>query len=299
MNRIILSLPGNESCASGLEASGIGRPMDLHIHRFPDGETMVRVDPSVSGCDILVVCTLHEPDPQVMSLILTSDLCRQLGATSVSLVAPYLAYMRQDKRFEEGQSISAGSFMTLLSSYFDAILAVDPHLHRIHSLDEVCSVPTKVVHAAGAIGEWIKEHVEDPIVIGPDGESRQWVADVAKHIGAPFEVVTKLRFGDRDVQEQKPDAAVLGGHQPVLVDDIISTGQTLAQAAKNLLAAGTKVPICIGVHAVFAGDAEKIIRSTGITQIVTCDTIPHPTNGIALTSEIAKGIHELLDITKD
>ncbi len=291
---LILALPGNEALAGALAQSLGCAHAPLHVHRFPDGETLVRIEPAVADRCVVLVCTLDHPDAKALALLFAADAARELGAARVGLVAPYLAYMRQDHRFHPGDAVTSRSFARLLSSSLDFLLTVDPHLHRWHSLDQIYTLRSRVVPAAPAIAAWLREQVERPLLVGPDAESAQWVAEVARLAGAPHLVMAKTRRGDRDVSvvmDAPPDAA---GRTPVLVDDIISTGHTLIAAAQALREAGLSAPVCVGVHALFDEAAHQRMRASGIARVVTCDSIAHPTNAIALAPGLAAALPGLL-----
>jgi ribose-phosphate pyrophosphokinase len=102
-------------------------------------------------------------------------------------------------------------------------------------------------------------------------------------------VLRKERHGDRDVEVSVP-LADLRGRSPVLVDDIISSARTMAEAARSLSRAGGAAPTCVGVHAVFAEGAEETLRSAGVARVVTCNTIEHPTNGIDVLAPYAAAV---------
>jgi ribose-phosphate pyrophosphokinase len=219
---------------------------------------------------------------------------REFGAASVGLVAPYLAYMRQDRRFDAGQAVSAALFADFVEESFDWLVTVDPHLHRIPRLDAVYRKPAVCVQAAPAIAAWIRAHVRDALLIGPDSESGQWVSHVAALAGVPFEVLEKTRRGDRDVSVSLPDAAAARGRQPVVVDDIMSSGHTIIETLRRLAGLGLKPAICIGIHAVFADRACDNILAAGAARVVTCDTIRHPSNGISVVEAVAAACAPLL-----
>jgi len=293
MTPLVLALPGNETLSKAL-AEELGWPMGvLAARRFPDGEAYVRVDDESVGRSVALVCTLDRPDEKVLPLLFAADALRELGAMRVGLVAPYLAYMRQDRRFQSGEAVTSRSFATLLSSRFDWLVTIDPHLHRVHGLGEIYSIPTRVVHAAPALGGWVAEHVERPLLIGPDAESEQWVADVARRASAPHLVLEKIRRGDREVEVSAPTVDGHRGRTPVIVDDIISSARTMSAAVRHLRAAGLSPPICLGVHAVFAGDAQHALEDAGAGLIVTTDAIPHATNRIGIAGLLAPAILSL------
>jgi len=282
---IYIPLPGNEAMAAQLAEITNNALGALEVRRFPDQETYVRIASDVAGKSVELVCTLARPDPQLPGLLFAAYTARELGATSVGLIAPYLAYMRQDKRFSDGESVSSRHFARLLSGAFDRVVTVDPHLHRIHDLDEVFSIKTKVVHAAPALADWIRTHVENPLIIGPDSESAQWVSDVAGRIGAPHLVLSKIRHGDRNVEVTAPGLENWTGYQPVLVDDIASSGRTMIEAARHFETTGFPKPICVVVHALFAGDAYEALKAVS-SRVVSTNTVPHASADISVTSLI-------------
>ena len=148
MQRLILPLPGNQAFAEQLAAAVDGELGSIETRRFPDGECYVRLHGDPRGRAVDLVCTLAQPDLQFLSLVFAADAARELGASEVNLVAPYLAYMRQDKRFNPGESVTSLSFARLLSSTFDALLTSDPHLHRHPTLSALYTIPTATLHAA-------------------------------------------------------------------------------------------------------------------------------------------------------
>ncbi len=293
MSLLLLPLPGSEAATAALAAELDAEVAALEVRRFPDGESYVRIDTSVVGRSIALVCTLRDPDPLTVPLLFTAATARELGAARIGLVAPYLAYMRQDARFRAGEAIASRQFGRLLSQWIDWLATVDPHLHRHHDLAEVYQVPTVAVRAAPAVARWIARDVDAPVLVGPDSESAQWVEAVATGVPAPHLVLTKVRHGDRDVQVSVPDVARWRERTPVLIDDIISTAHTMIATVGHLRAAGLRPPVCIGVHAVFAGDAHAALLAAGAARVVTCDTIAHPTNAIPTASLLAPAIRDL------
>ena len=286
---VVVAVPGNIAHAERLATSIGARLVVPEVRRFPDGEVYVRIDADVTGHDVVLVGSLHEPGDKFLLIAFLAGTARDLGAKAVGLVAPYLAYMRQDSRFKPGEGITASYFAKLLSGVVDWLVTVDPHLHRLDSLDHVYSIPTTIARAAPAIGAYVKETIANPVLVGPDAESIQWVSAVADACGAPFVILEKTRRGDRDVSISSPEQA-WAGHTPVLVDDIVSTGKTMIEAARQLRAAGSAPPACIAIHAVFADAVSDELVAAGARGIVTCDTIPHATNEISVAAQIADAV---------
>ena len=293
MSRLILPLPGNEAFAAQLAGALGGELGRIETRHFPDGESYVRLHGDPSGRAVDLVCTLARPDPQFLPLVFAADAARELGASAVNLVAPYLAYMRQDIRFQPGECISSLSFARLLSSSFDTLLTVDPHLHRHPTLASLYTIPTATLQAAPLLADWIAANIPAPLVVGPDEESEQWAGAIAARIGAPHVVLRKVRHGDRSVEIQVPDLAAHRDRTPVLVDDIASSGRTLAVATHQLVGQGLRQPECVVVHALL--DEAAYAELSGVfSRVTSTDAVPHPSNRIALAPLLADALRRSL-----
>lgn len=287
MKPVLLSFPDDRTLATEV-ASRIGaRVGRLEWRHFPDGESLVAVDDDVASADVVLFASLNDPDHKALPLRFAAQTARELGARSVGLVAPYLAYMRQDARFHAGEAISANAFAKFLDQSVDWLVTVDPHLHRIAALGDVLRIPSTAVAAAPELANWIRNEVARPMVIGPDIESAQWVTDVARGAGVPYAVLRKNRRGDREVEVSFPDIERLRGYTPVLVDDIASTGRTLIAALEHLRRLQLPPAVCVVIHPIFAGDAWEALQRAGAGRIVSTDSIAHPSNAISLAEPIA------------
>ncbi|WP_428268216.1 ribose-phosphate pyrophosphokinase [Haliangium sp.] len=298
LSPVVLAVPGNEALAGAVLA---GLPAELGaelgactIREFPDGELYVRVDTPVAQRRVAIACTLDQPKDKILPLLFLAATCRDLGAAAVGLVAPYLAFMRQDERFRSGEGITSAYFAGLLSRAVDWLVTVDPHLHRWRSLDQIYTIPSRVASAAPAIAAWLRQRGQAPVLIGPDAESEQWVAAVAAELGAPHVILSKVRHGDREVAITAPDLALCQGRTPVLIDDIISTGQTMVAAIEHIARAGLPAPVCVGVHPVFADQAYDELRAAGAGEVVSCNTIAHASNQISIDAAVAAATAEFL-----
>lgn len=289
MKTLLFNLPGNPFLGEKLCAALSAEKGEMVLRKFPDGESYVRVLSEVKDREVIVLCSLDRPDEKMMSLILLARTIKELGASHVCLIAPYLAYMRQDTRFKAGESLGAVQFARVLSAHFDSLLTVDPHLHRIHDLSEIYSIPTLVVHAAGPVAKWIAKHIKNPLLLGPDSESGQWVEEVAALASLPFSVLNKVRRGDRDVRVSFSQDFEEAAFTPVLFDDIISTGHTLLETIKLIKQKKLVSPVCVAIHAVFAGSAYQALMDAGAARVITCNCIGHASNQIDLSESIAQG----------
>lgn len=293
MRPVLLALSDWNGLAAKLAGLADAQTGTLTTRQFPDGESYVRIESNVKGRDVILLASLAAPDDKILQLLYVAALAKDLGATSVKLVAPYLPYMRQDTRFHSGEAVTSVYFARLLSNWVGGLVTVDPHLHRRSSLGEIYSVPTHVAHAAPLISAWIKQNVDQPLLVGPDEESAQWVAAVAADAGAPHIVLEKVRRGDRDVSVSVPHVEKWKSATPVLVDDIISTARTMIETVDHLRQAGLAPPVCVGVHGLFAGSAYRDLQESGVSRIATSNTVPHETNAIDVSGLLAAGLAQI------
>lgn len=291
---LLFTLDGNDQLQRQLLQALPLQRGDCEVRHFPDGESYVRVHSNCRDCDVIVLCNLHEPDSILLPLLFLARTVRELGAGRVGLLAPYLAYMRQDARFKPGEAVSSRLFAELLAPHFDWLVTVDPHLHRYTSLNEIYPIPNTVVHAAPLVAAFIRDHVRMPLLIGPDSESEQWVAAIASDIGCPWQVLSKKRHGDRDVEVSLPETANFRMHTPVLLDDMVSTGNTMLAAIQHLHQVQMKAPICIAMHGLFVEGAWQRLLAAGAARIVSCNSVPHPSNDIDLTPQLLPALQPLL-----
>lgn len=288
----ILYFPGFEEPASRLASELSCKTDKISVHRFPDGESLVRVPPDLSG-NVLVYLSLDHPDSRLVPLGFAASAARQSGVSRVILVAPYLCYMRQDKAFHRGEAVSQRIVGAWLSDWFDNVVTVDAHLHRISTIREV--IPCGVnITAAPYMAEFLKKRGGNPILLGPDEESLQWVSQIARAAGLEYGVGKKKRHGDRDVIVTLPDIDVKG-REVIIVDDVLSSGMTVARAAVACRKQGASSVFCMVTHALFAGRAEKVLEEAGVESVISSDTIIHHTNRIFMASGLARAVKEIAE----
>lgn len=291
---LLVALSGRDGPARAL-AEAIGAEFaGIELRRFPDGETYLRYDTSPNRRPVILHFALDRPDDKILPLLFAAATARDLGAVSVGLVSPYLPYMRQDRRFKEGEAVTSAYFARILSAGIDWLVTIDPHLHRRSSLGEIYPVPAVSLHAAPLIAGWVRREVAHPLFIGPDSESAQWVGAVAAEAGAPHIVLEKVRRGDRDVEVSVPEIERWKGHTPVLVDDIVSTARTMIETVGHLTRLGMRAPVCVAVHGIFAGSAYEDLAAAGAARIVTTNTVPHESNAIDVGPLLSGAVGEML-----
>jgi len=265
------------------------RCVKIRTHHFPDGESLVQVEPRVAR-EAILIRSLDQPDAKLLPTLLAADALRRAGARRVIAVAPYLPYMRQDKMFAPGQPVSQRVIGDILGRYFDRVLTIEAHLHRIERLSDVIPSRQKSesLSAAFAIQAWIRRVREDCVVVGPDQESRRWIDAIAADSDHEFAVGEKQREGDRNVRVRFD--GMRRYERAIIVDDIASSGATLAATARALRGQGIRVIDAIVVHALFAPGALGLIRRAGIRRLLSCDTIAHRTNAISVAPTIAEAL---------
>lgn len=274
-------------------AHELGAPFaQVELHRFPDGESKLTL-PATLPEQVVICRSLDHPNDKLVELLLCAETARQLGAKRLTLVAPYLCYMRQDIAFHPGEAVSQQIIGAFLAHHFDAVITVDPHLHRISQLSEAIPRGAAItLSATPLMAQFIAERTVRPLLVGPDAESEQWVRAIAEPAGLDFAVANKERLGDRLVRTTLPERDYAGRHV-VLVDDMASTGHTLMTVASQLAQRGARAIDCLVTHALFADDATQQLHEAGIGNIWSSDTIIHPSNVITLAPLLAAAVRRL------
>lgn len=266
----------------------------VDVHEFPDGERRIRVaaTPPVA----LLFRSLDRPNGKIVETLLAADALRDRGAKWIGLVAPYFAYMRQDRAFAVGEAVSQRVIGRLIAGAFDAVVTVAPHLHRTADFSAV--VPgraTCVVAASDVLAAILRTGplTADTIILGPDVEATPIARGVAERLALPWAVATKRRRTDNAVDivlpgERWRDRTV------VLVDDIVSTGGTLIACAERLRAGGAARIEAVACHALFDVSAELRMQQAGIVHVRCADTVPHNSVVHVIAPLLAAGLRELL-----
>ena len=266
---------------------------EIEVHRFPDEELRVTVGPAATTT--LIYAPLHHPNDKLVALLLASEALRRGGARRLVLVAPYLCYMRQDAAFHDGEAISQKVVGKLLAQAVDSVVTVDAHLHRTEKIGDVFpGIDASDQSAMPAVADALRTDTLDPrtVVVGPDEESRLWVSELSAMLSLAHAVAHKTRRGDRSVEIAFDEPARLANRPVLLIDDIVSSGGTLATCAKALRAAGVTTIDAVVIHALFAPELMRGLFDAGIRSIKSTDSVPHPTNAITLDKILAAALRK-------
>lgn len=273
-------------------AEALGQPYgQVALHHFPDGESKLTL-PNALLPHVVVCRSLDRPNEKLIELLLTATTARQLGAQRLTLVAPYLCYMRQDTAFHPGEAVSQPIIGRFLADLFDDVITVDPHLHRTPRL--IDAVPAKnavALNATGVMSEFLRDRTGS-FLLGPDTESLQWVSRIAERGGLEYGVASKSRLGDRQVEVTLPEQDWVG-KTVVIVDDVISSGETIAMAAQQCLARGAKRVDVLTTHALFASGALERLQEVGVGEVWSTDSIPHSSNCLSLADLLAEAVQAI------
>ena len=269
------------SCSHGAHLGlSIAKRLDanhskLIVNKFPDDEILIKFNSGLKNKKVILVQSFYnEISDCMIEVVLAAATAKELGAKKIILVAPYFPYLRQDKRFNAGESVSQGIIAGLIDKYFDEVFVMDPHLHRKESLNEIFKIKSVKLTANGLIADYIKKNIKNPILIGPDSESYKWARNVAEKIGAESRILTKKRFSSYHVKVKLNKNVDLRDKNVVIVDDIVSTGHTIIEASKLLRKLGAKNIYCICVHGIFVDDALNKFAKNKI-KVISTNTIPN------------------------
>ena len=269
------------------------------LHRFPDGESLVRLPEPAPNEPVeraIVYRSLDRPNDKLVELTLAASVLRRQGVADLCLVAPYMAYMRQDAIFRPGEPVSQAVVGEWLGRCFDRFVCVEPHLHRTHTLDEVfVGRPSVALSGAAPIAAHLRAAGVAPgtIVVGPDEESAPLVEAVAGPLGLTGIVGRKERRGDRDVTVALPPDAPIHGRPVVIVDDVISSGETIFSCARAARMLGADTLRVYGVHALYGETVAGRFAAEGLDRPLSCDGVPHPSNVMPLNGLIADAVRSL------
>jgi ribose-phosphate pyrophosphokinase len=282
----VLAGTANPALAAGV-ARGLETPLtERTVEHFPDGESRIELRESVRGDDVYVIQPTGPPvGEHLLELLLLIDACRRGGCARVSAVVPYLGYARQDRRTRPGEPLGGRLVAELLrTAGADRVLALDLHTAALESgfampLEHLSAVPT----LADVLRPGLAAHA---VVVSPDLGAVKLAERYATLLERPVAIVHKRRVSGAEVVARGLVGDVRGA-EPIVVDDMLSTGGTVEAAVQLLLREGCAPPVTIAVsHALVVGPARARLSGLPLRRLLTTDSVPPP-GADALPLEIA------------
>lgn len=234
--------------------------------RFPDGEGYARLLTDVTGRDVLVVQSTA-PDANLVELLLWLDAAREAGARSVTAIIPYFGYARQDRVFHPGEAISSRAAGRAIAAACDRVVTVDPHkVDILGFMDGKASHVSAVPQLAAQLKQWGVD-----VVLAPDKGALDRATEAGRLLGVPVDHLEKTRLSATEVR-MAPKSLDVRGKRVAIVDDLIASGGTMVQAAKQLKANGAAAVYAACTHGLFTGNALPNILAGGIDRVLCTDT---------------------------
>lgn len=254
---------------------------EILVDRFPDTEIKIRL-PEVKGKEVYFVQSFYPQEndinDKIMEVLFAAYTAKELKAKKIFLIAPYLAYLREDKRFEKGEAINA-KILAKLFKIFNKVYVVEPHLHRFKKFSAFFPNASRI-NLTGEVSDYIKKNIKKPyVLVGPDEESQQWVEPIAKKLNSRYVILKKKRLSPRKV---KISGKSIKAERIVIIDDIISTGHTMLESAKKFLGE----TYFIGIHGLFSEGVLKKLNKIG--KVVVSNSIPTTVSKIDCVDSIVK-----------
>ena len=253
--------------------------------RFPDGELYTRVLDDIKDEEVTIVQSIRT-DSDLICLLQLIDAVEEARKTKV--VIPYLGYARQDKKFEPGEAISIRAIARSIcaAGVVDTIYVVNVHNRGVLKYFDV---NTKELDASSLIGDYVaKREIPSVVIIGPDGGATELTKTVAAPYGFDYDVLEKTRISSEEVKIKPKELRSIEGKNVVIVDDIISTGGTIAEATAMLKSQGAHDVYVACIHGVFVQNAVPRMLHAGVKEIIATDTIESEFSKISIAKMVAE-----------
>ncbi|MEK7683694.1 MAG: ribose-phosphate pyrophosphokinase [Nitrospirota bacterium] len=274
MPNSIKLLTGNSNRKLANEvAEYLGIPVcDTLITTFSDGEIMVQINENVRGSDIFAIQSTCTPvNDNIVELLLLIDALKRASAGRITAVIPYYGYARQDRKVQPRVPISSKLVADLITvAGANRVLTVDLHAGQIQGF---FNIPVDHLYASPVILDYIKKcNIKDIVIVSPDAGGVERARAFAKRLSASLAIIDKRRERENESQVMNVIGDVKGKNT-IILDDMIDTAGTIAQAASALKEKGAKKVLAACTHAVLSGPAIDRINSSVIEELIVTNTI--------------------------
>ena len=296
MASLVLSFEDTRSLgmkvAKGLKA----KYETVKVNKFPDGELNLSIKNNPKNKKVIIVSSMaHSPNEKMIETILAGGIAKDYGAKKIILVATYFPYMRQDVHFHNYDSFSS-KHITKMFREFDKVIMIDPHLHRVKNLKKLAPNLTNIT-VNSLVAEYIKKRFKNKFtIVGPDEESSQWSKPVADLLVKDVVILKKHRYSSTHIKVREVKGFQGSNEEEfeknvIIIDDIISTGRTIAGALELAKKRGAKKLFCIGIHGLLLNDSIKLIEKNA--ELITSNSIVSKFSKIDISPAIVKEIKKI------
>lgn len=283
---LIASFPETRDIGKRVAKNLKARYTEIFVEDFPDSEFHIALKKNPRNEKVVIINSItKDPDEKIIETILAGGIAKDYRAKEVILIATYFPYLRQDRHFFKYDSFSSKHIVKLFS-IFDKIITIDPHLHRIKNMKEFMG-KAESISSKKLIADYIKKHFKnDFTILGPDKESSQWSAEIARKLGKKVIILKKTRLSPSHIKQSSINKKL--SKNVIIIDDIISTGKTLVGALKMAKKHGAKNLFCIGIHGLLVKRADELIKK--YATLVTTNTVPNYYSKIDVSPIIADAL---------
>jgi len=290
MNFLIATFPETKEIAKKVAHSLGAEYTEIYTEDFPDSEYHLALKKDPKNKTVIIISSISkDPNKKLIETLLAGGIAKDYKAKKIILVATYFPYLRQDKHFFNYDSFSSEHILRLFS-HFDKIITIDPHLHRIKKMNDFY-YKAENISSNNLIADYLKQRFKnDFTIVGPDEESTQWSSKIADILNKKVVILKKTRFSSTKVKVDDQEKEKLNKNV-IIIDDIISTGKTIASALKLAKKQGAKNLVVIGVHGLLVKNAVGIITKNA--ELVTTNTIPNKFAKIDVSPIIIKALRKI------
>jgi ribose-phosphate pyrophosphokinase len=259
--------PLSEEIAAFLELS----LCEVTLRRFADGEIFARIDENARGRDVYIIQPTNPPAENLLELLLLIDAAKRASAARVTAVVPYFGYARQDRKDQPRVAISAKLVANLIETAgADRVLGIDFHQHQLQGFFDI---PVDHLYASPVfVQHYRQKSLKDLVVVAPDVGSAKMARSFAKRLDASLAIIDKRR-PSANIAEVVNVVGEVGGRDCLIVDDMMDTAGTMAEAAMALKRLGARDVYCCASHALLSGPAVDRLSAAPVKEVAVTNTI--------------------------